>query len=194
MKRLDRLAALSAAGTLCVLLLLARVACSKTERRPLFEKVALAPFTVVAQPFEGSPPRADQDTIVRRLAEEATARAGRDILRRRIAGTVERLSAGSPLSTQVLVAGTILLPVSLPRQVIGTRAAFRKGRFATVMISVTNADGRRLAQQEVVLGWDDVWWTRGARVRRNRALDEVLLDFVRRGVDDAFKQLERASR
>lgn len=182
-----------AAWLLCAVCALLWRAAFALPQPPLFERVALAPFVIEPQPFEGAPRRADETKLLQKLSEAATARAERNLVRRRIAGVVERVATGQA-PAGVLLSGTIRLPVSLPRKIRGARAEWRKGRFATATIALTDAQGRTLAREEIALDWGDVRWTRSKRIRRHshevaRALDDVLLDFVWRVADDGVKQL-----
>lgn len=155
-----------------------------------FENAVILPFVIEARPFESTPPRTDESELLRQLSEAATLRAAQNIKSRSIAGRVERTTARQADKSFVVVSGSISLPVSLPRRVIGWEARSRDGIFARTVLTMTDASGKIMARQAVALSWDDVRWLRGTHsTRRNRALDDVLLDYVRRCADDAVKRL-----
>lgn len=175
----------------CLLLHWSVSAKGQTRRVPAWEKVALVPFTIVPRAMEGAPARLDQNDIMQRLGSEATVRAERLLLKRGVAATVERVASAQASAAPALVTGTVTLPISLPRGVIGWRALSRKGPFATAKVLLMDASGKVLAQQEVTLDWGDVRWLWGGRARHNIPLDEVLMKFTRKAVDRAVEQLAR---
>ena len=154
-------------------------------------RVEVVPLTVESLPFRDSPERPDRDQVLERLAAEATARAERTLLKQHIAGVVERVASPAVASGALVLTGTVRLPVSVPAGQRGGRALFRRGRFASATVTLRRPDGTVAAQGESHLEWDDVWWLRGARVRRARKLDDVLVDTVRKAVDHAVKRLRR---
>jgi hypothetical protein len=156
---------------------------------PPFAIVAVVPIVVEPQSFPGAPIRPDQDQRVRRLAEEASARAARSLVCQQIAGSVERAPSRDAVSAAVLVAGTVRLPVSLPPDLHGLRAQMRHGPFVTATVVIQRADGTILAREETPLNWGDIRWAYGAKFRRLRPLDDILDDFVRKVVDRAIKRL-----
>jgi len=156
---------------------------------PPFAIVAVVPFVVEPLPFPGAPNRPDQDQRVRRLAEEASARAARSLVCQQIAGSVERVPSRDAAAVQVLVAGTVRLPVSLPPDLHGLRAQMRHGPFVSATVVMQRADGTILAREEAPLNWGDIRWAYGAKFRRFRPLDDILDDFVRKVVDRAIKRL-----
>jgi hypothetical protein len=193
---------------LMVLTLVARAPCSAKSIRPL-AKVIVLPFAIVAQPIDGASNRVDQQTIVRRLAEEATARAERSLLQQRIAVAVEQLPfpvaggvsvtavtsdsrpGGAGAEGPVQLEGTVRLPVSLPAPLTGPRSWFHRGPFATAEVELRRAGGAVIAREAATLDWRDVRWFTGAgRLRRSRPLDEVLIDFARKATDRAIKRLK----
>jgi hypothetical protein len=168
------------------------------RKPPLFEKVVLVPIVVEAVPFEQTPPRPDEAEIVRKLADEATKQAERILARAHVAGEVVRVasttatpSAPDETTASVMptVSGTLRLPVSLPPKVRGWNASQRKGRFATVSLTITDPrTGVVLAHSEGTCDWKDAFWTRGARSRRNAPLDDVLAHFARKTTERAVWQ------
>jgi hypothetical protein len=189
----------------CTAILLAAVlvmagtsAWSAERRQPLWQQIVVAPPTLVPQPMEGAPSRADEKTIKKSLSEAAMREAAKALVRTRLAAKVEAASATEPASAKGMTfSGTISLPVSLPPYVIGLRAHNRKGVFATAHFTLRDAEGKIIAEQQVSIRWDDVRWTRGSpRWRRNRLRDDVLEDAVRkvfaRGVWQLSRQLENA--
>lgn len=162
-------------------------------QRARWNKVALAPITIVPRSLEGAPARADQEAVMQRLGLEATERAQRLLLKRGVGATVERVNSPN-FTAPVLVTGTVTLPISLPPGVIGWRALTRKGAFATAQIVLSNRQGQVLAREEVTLDWGDVWWLHGGIRKRNTPLDEVLVKFVRKSVDRAVEQLAQTTK
>ena len=169
---------------------LSAVAYGAPERSPLFEQVSVRPFVILPRPINGSRDRPDVESVLRRLSEEATRQAGRTLLGHRLAGKVERLETPGPRPGGITLVGSVRLPVALPPGVIGLRASSRRGPFAYAQVSLQGASGRPLATGEATLEWDDVRWLRGARVRRNRPLDQVLEHATRKAVDRAVRRLK----
>lgn len=181
-----------------LLTLVAGSPCSAKSIRPL-GKLSVLPFVIAVQSIDGAPGRADQEAIVRRLVEAATARAERSLRQQRIAATVERLSlpiiggdraSESGAAEPPRLAGTLRLPVSLPPLWTGPQAWFRHGPFATAEVELRQADGVVIARAAATLDWREIRWFTGAgRLRRSRPLDEVLIDFARKATDRAIKRL-----
>lgn len=154
----------------------------------LVQEVTVAPFAIIPVPLTGAPEREDQESLLRRLAEEATARAARTLRKQGRDGGAQRVSEKHP-GVNCVVSGTVRLPISLRPVDGGGRAMFHRGPFATANVVLRQADGTVLARREVTLNWGDVAWVQGARHRRARPLDSVLVDFVRKAVDHAVKRL-----
>lgn len=169
-----------------------RTAMGAGPRPPAFAKVVVAPFVVQPQPFPGALERPEGGELERRLAEEAASRAARSLVRQRIASVAERVpSREAAAEGTVVVTDPVRLPLALPPDVRGLRAAFRPGIFAIAEVTMRRADGTFLAREQATLKWDEVRWTRGGKVRRARPLDDVLQDAVRKVVDRAVKRLKR---
>jgi hypothetical protein len=175
-----------------LLAVLAGMSSDASRPAPPLPKVAVVPFVIIPQALDGAPTRADQDVLVRRLAEEASERAARSLLRQHFAAAVERPSSPSSATAPVLLAGTVRLPLSLPPRLCGYGSWFHRGRFATAEVKVQRADGTLVAREEVILDWCDIRWYWGAgRLRHSRPLDDVLVDFVRKATDGAVKRLKQ---
>lgn len=181
-------------------LVMADISARSAERRqPLWQQIVVAPPTLEPQLMEGALARADEETIKKSLSEAAMREAAKALLRTRLAATVEVASHTESASAKGMTfSGTISLPVSLPPYVIGLRAHNRKGVFATAHFTLRDTEGKSIAEQQVLLKWDDVRWTSGApRWRRKRQRDDVLKDAVRkasaRGVWQISRQLANAT-
>jgi len=160
-------------------------------RRPLFERVALAPITIEPEPHPKTTGWHAAAEDLQRLGREATARAERTLLQQGIARHVERVSAATPVSLP-RVSGVVRLPVALPPEATGAQATFRRGDFAIATVELVLPTTSRT--ERATLGWRDVRWLRGVRIRRARPLDTVLTDAVRKAVDHAVKRLRDVPR
>ena len=177
--------------SLLCLLLLPSFANAKEDAQSgqRWQRIAVVAFTIEPQILDGSPERADQDAILKKLSIEAGKRAERLLLKRHVAATVEQVASIQATTAPVFVTGTVSLPISLPPGVIGWRALTRKGTFVTTRIYLVDAAGKTLMQQTVTLDWGDVWWLHGGIRKRNAKLDDVLVKFVRKSVDRAMEQM-----
>lgn len=151
--------------------------------------VAVAPFTIDPQPFAGAPERADEKEFLKRLSEEATEQAQRSLIERHIADIATRVPSRDAADGRVVVTGTIRMPISLPPRVIGWDASRRRGHFATATVTLLDATGKVLSEQNVAVDWGDVWWFQGGKSVHNNRLDQVLGDFVRKAADHAVRRL-----
>ena len=152
--------------------------------------VAVAPFTIDPQPFAGAPERADEEEFLKRLSEEATEQAQRSLIERHIADAATRVSSRDAADGRVVVSGTIRMPISLPPRVIGWDASRRRGHFATATVTLLDATGKVLSEQDVAVNWGDVWWFQGGKSVHNNRLGQVLEGFARRVADHAVRRLE----
>lgn len=177
-----------ALGGLCMSLAASSPA---SMQRPLLGNVAVMSLTVESLPFRDSPERPDRDQVLRRLAEEATARAVRTLMKQHLADPVAQFASPAAASGALVLTGTVRLPVSIPAGQRGGRAMFRGGRFASATVVLRRSDGTLVAEGQSHLNWDDVRWVRGARFPRTRTLDDVLVDAVRKATDHAVKRLRR---
>src|SRR5207247_2581193 len=162
------------------------------KRTPPFAEVAVVPLTVVPQPMPRASAQKDQDDLVQRLAEKATVRAIRSLLRRGIAEAVRAASPKDSSAEQLLVTGTVRLPVPLPSHLVGLSAQLRRGRLATVNVAIRRADGTTVARAGAMLDWSDVLWTYGGRVQHPRPQEAVLEEAVQEVVDRAIKRLKQS--
>lgn len=173
----------------CCLLASTGISAARPARdSPVAAEVVLLPFVIDPQPYPGAPARPDEVDLLRRLSEEATARAERTLLKQRLAGRVIRMAPSVSGAGVTVLSGVVRLPVSVPLRQTGARAAFRRGSFATASVQLRRPDGTS-SQQEITLDWQDSRWLQGARIRRARKVDDVLADFVRKAVDHAVKDL-----
>ena len=155
------------------------------KRTPPFAEVAVVPLTVVPQPMPRASAQKDQDDLVQRLAEKATVRAIRSLLRRGIAEAVRAASPKDSSAEQLLVTGTVRLPVPLPSHLVGLSAQLRRGRLATANVAIRRADGTTVARAGAMLDWSDVLWTYGGRVQHPRPQEAVLEEAVQEVVRSA---------
>lgn len=178
--------------SLAALLLPLALSCatrSPAKRGAVYPKVVLVPFTVEPQPVNGE---SDQNNAgrVHLLAEEASASATRALLGH-LAETVERTASPDSAQGQVLVTGTVRLPVSLPPRVRGLAADSRNGTLAVATVRLQGADGTMIRETEARLTWREARWLEGApRFKRNRRVDAVLADAVKEVVERAVSRLE----
>ncbi len=184
----------TARWALCALLLVQAPVISDADGQARFEKVLVVPLSIESLPFRDSPERPDREQVLQRLTEEATARAERTLLKQHLAQSVERAPSPDPTRGGLVLTGVVRLPVSVPAGQRGGRAMFRSGRFASATVALRRADGMLVAEGHTHLDWDDIRWVRGARIRRARALDDVLVDAVRKATDHAVKRLREADR
>lgn len=182
---------IAAAGTG---LLAASVTESEAEGQkpePAFPKLAVVPFIIEPQPFDGASLRADEDKIRRKLSEEATKQAERVLVARRVAATTERVTSREAAAGQYIVTGVVRLPLSLPEPVFRD-APFRRGRFLTAAVTLWNREGNLCAQQEIQMVWGDGWWLYGGgRIHRRRALDDILIEYAQKAADRAVNRIVR---
>lgn len=174
-------------GALC--LLAAPRVYAERGKPPLFKVIAFRPVVVEPVLIEGTPGRPDQEATVRKLSGVATKQLRRILVRAHVAGVVEEDMAASleavTITSPIRVTAALRLPVSLPPELRGWNASQRKGRFATVVLTVQNADtGAVLAKGEGTCDWKDALWTTG-KSRRSRPVDDVLEHFARKTMERA---------
>ncbi len=172
-------------GILVCLFLTAFIPPATADKKPLFVRVAVVPFTVEPQPFAGAPTRSDQAKLVSKLEEEATKQSSRSLIEHNLAGEVQPAAKFSEAQAPFVLSGIVRLPISLPERVYGLDAYERSGQFATAIVTVKHLDGTILATGEARLTWKACWWITGPRSRRNLPVDDVLADFVRKAADRA---------
>lgn len=187
--RRNLIAAVAGTGLLAALTSETEAEGQKPE--PAFPKLAIVPFAIEPQPFDGAPMRADEDKIVQKLSEEATKQAERVLISRRVAATTERVGSKEAAAGQFVVTGVVRLPLSLPEPVF-REAQFRRGRFATAEVTLWNREGNLCARQDIQLVWGDGWWLYGGgRIHRRRALNDILIEFAQKAADRAVNRIVR---
>jgi hypothetical protein len=68
----------------------------------------------------------------------------------------------------------------------------RSAGVATAAVTLWDREGKVCAPQEIQLVWGDGWWLYGGgRVRRRRALDDVLVEFAQKAADRAVNRIVR---
>jgi hypothetical protein len=157
---------------------------------PAFPRLAVVPFVVKPSPFENAPKRIDEEAIIRKLSEASTIQAERVLVSRRIAATTERVESKEAAIGKFVLTGVVRLPVALTDNALRD-AGFRSGRFATAEVTLWTREGTACARQEVQLVWSDGWWMYGARYRRTRNLDDVLVEFAQKATDRAVNRIVR---
>jgi len=152
--------------------------------------VAVAPFTIDPQPFVGAPVRPDQGDFILSLTREATKQTEQTLVERHIVDSAGTVPSGEARTGRMVVTGTVRMPISLPPKVIGWNAAHRHGHFATATVTVTDAVGRLVSEENATVDWGDVWWFHGGKDAKNYPLDNVLASLARKAVDHAVRRLD----
>lgn len=154
---------------------------------PLLATLEVDAVSVEGVPLEGASP-AGRDWFRALLAEQASAAARRTAFEHRLAAVIGH-SPGDVAESHRL-AGHMALPVALPSDLRGSRAAFRKGDLATARVELLDARGRVVAAADSSVGWAEVRWTTGGpKMRRARDSDLALLDAAELAIERAAKQL-----
>ena len=159
------------------------------DKKPVFDRVAIVPFTVELQTFEATPNRSDQDDEIRRLQEEAGKQVERSLKEHGLAGEMEPAAKAEAAHAPFVLTGVIRLTVSLPPRIRGVDAYRRSGPFVTVTETLQRSDGTVISTGHSSLGWSACWWVSGGKTSRNIPVDTVLSDFVRKGVDRAARNV-----
>lgn len=154
-------------------------------------KVAVASFIIEPQPFEKTPSRADQGQFMRHLSDEATKQAEQSLIEHHIVDVAQQVTSRDAAQGQMVVTGTIRLPVSLPPRVMGWDASRRHGSFATATLILLSPVGKVVFQQDIAVRWGDVWWYSGGKATHNYAQDDVIASLVRKATDHAVRRLNR---
>ena len=153
-----------------------------------FPALTVEGLTIEPQPVERLPRPALSDDFARILAEDATSQAERSLLNMQLTGSVVRKAETGAQRLPRLV-GAVRIPVSLPPDLHGLKAARQKGDLATATVQLLDAEGRVLATGTAAVEWNDVRWLRGAKYRRSRPVYEVLAEAARKSVDLAIEQV-----
>src|SRR6266851_2310663 len=143
--------AIQGPAILCLLPAPVRASLGASPQTPAFAELAVAPFVVIPEPLQGASTRKGQDDLVQRLAEKATARAIRSLPQPGIAEAVGADSPNDSSTEQLLVTGTVRLPVSLPSDLVGLNAQLRRGRLASANVAIRRADGTTVARAGAML-------------------------------------------
>ena len=171
------------------LLFLSSNLCANADKKSAYERVAVVPFTIEAQPFERTPNRTDQDDEVRRLQGEAAEQAERSLKEHGLAGNIESAATAQAAKSPLVLSGVIHLAVSLPSRVSGMTGYQHSGPFITVTETLQRPDGTVTATGSSTLGWRGCWWITAGKSSHIIPVDSVLADFVRKAVDRATRNV-----
>ena len=152
---------------------------------PIYEIIAVPEATVNAVPMDGSEVDDEPQWLRQLLVGQATATGRRAAIERKLAGIVEVAPDGYRLQIEVS------MPIALPSDVVGSKAAFRKGELVVARMQLLAEQGVPLVLAEATVRWRQVRWTTGYRVRRARPREAALLDAVELSVNRAMRRLVR---
>ena len=175
-------------SAVCLLFLSSNL-CANADKKPAYERVAVVPFAIEAQPFERTPNRTDQDDEIRRLQEEAAKQAERSLKEHGLAGNMESAATAQAAKSPLVLSGVIRLAVSLPSRIYGMAGYQRSGPFITVTETLQRSDGTVAATGSSTLGWRGCWWITAGKSSHVIPVDTVLADFVRKAVDRATRNV-----
>jgi hypothetical protein len=189
--RAKRGASFVAASLLAAALALVLTGCTsmaRPPREPVLTAVEIGTIELRPAALAGTEDLAWQgfDSVLARHADVALLRFAAE---EQIAANLQGLPGAPHLH------GTLDMPAALPRDAIGSRAAFRKGELAVARLELVAADGRPVAAASTRLEWDDVRWTTGGpKLRRARRPEAALADAVDRVIQLALRELRRELR
>ena len=162
---------------------------SARSNRPLLRELEVGKITVEAA-HVGRADSEDREWFRALLEEQAAAAAGRTLLEENAAAAVRR--SPSDAAEGLRLVGRVSVPIALPPDYRGSRAAFQKGHVATARVELLNGPGEVASAQSVVR-WADVRWTTGsAKTRRVRNPDLALIDAAELAVRRAVRELVAA--
>ncbi len=172
-------------GLLSAVAALACATAGPAPREPLLESLVVPGLVIEPVALEGAD-ASSRDWFRELLAEQATATARRASLERQLARVLDS-NATAPGNWQL--SGRVSVPVALPREYRGSRAAFQEGHVAVARLELLDHRRQQLATVEASVRWPQVRWTTGGKTRRVRRPDAALLDAVELAVDRAVRQL-----
>ena len=182
-------------GSIAIVVGLAVAGCA-TYRPPSGEPLlaALEVEGVIVEPIamEGAS-TAGREWFESLIETRASATAQRAALEHRLAAIVEAAPAARPESHRL--GGSVSLPVALPSDLRGSRAAFTEGDLATARVELRDGRGELVAAADSRVEWVDVRWTTGGhKTRRAKDPNVALLDAAELAVERAVKRLIRELR
>lgn len=155
-------------------------------REPALDGLVVTDLAVIPMVLEGA--EADGRAWFRDLlSQQASATARRTALEWQLARSLNS-QAGS---TQALhLKGHVSIPVALPPEYRGSRAAFQEGHLAVAQLVLIDHGEAIVATTEVNVRWDQVRWTTGShKTRKARRPEASLIDAVELAVERAVRQL-----
>lgn len=156
---------------------------------PLLAAVEVQAVTVEAIAVEGASP-AGREWFRGLVAAQASAAAQRAALEHRLAGIIEAAPAGRAESHRLV--GRVSVPVALPSELRGSRAAFTEGELATARVELRDGQGALVAAADSRVEWGEVRWTTGGpKTRRAKNPDLALLEAAELAVECAVQRLIR---
>ena len=159
---------------------------------PLLAALAVEGLTVEAIAMEGASP-AEREWFEALIQTRASAAAQRAALEHRLAAIVEAAPAARPEIHRLV--GRVSLPMALPSELRGSRAAFTEGDLATARVELRDGRGELVAAADSRVEWGEVRWTTGGpKTRRAKDPNLALLDAAELAVERAVQRLIRELR
>jgi hypothetical protein len=149
--------------------------------------IAVLRFVINHAPVDGYV--ADDEAVhfrEEKFAQEATGSAA-SVVNSSLHPSVNFLSAifspderlETKLPANLLLSGSISMPVILPPSMRGWAASHQAGVLATAHLILKEVDGNIFKEFDATIKWDDVRWSTGGRARKARNPDDVLSDAVK---------------
>jgi len=153
-------------------------------RYPIYEVLAVSQATVNVVLVDGAELTDEQEWLRQILVEQATATGRRAAIDRRLARVIDAASDGYRLKIEVDI------PIMLPPEVVGSKAAFQKGALAVARLHLIDEHDTLHAFAEATVRWSQVRWTTGGpKMRRPRPREAALIDAVEVSVNRAVRRL-----
>ncbi len=148
---------------LAVVSMAGAVTAGPPRAEPIFEIIAVPEATLNPVAVEDVDHDDEQEWLRQLLVGQATAAGRRAVIDRRVARAIEAHPDGYRLQIEVAV------PVTLPPDLSGTKAAFQKGALAVARLQLLDDQGVALAKAETTVRWGQVRWTRGCAIPADSA-------------------------
>lgn len=154
---------------------------------PLLAALEVGELAVEATTVAGASP-AEREWFRALVAAQVSAAAQRTALEHRLTAIIETTPAGRAGSHRLV--GRVSVPVALPSELRGSRAAFTEGELSTARIELRDGRGELVAAADSRVEWGEVRWTTGGpKTRRAKDPDLALLDAVELAVKRALEHL-----